>query len=52
MLAVRNGGGRNINNDRGIYIIIDDSMGPLKELRRLLDLNLRLSRPIASSPLS
>jgi len=45
MLVVRKGGGRNINNDRRIYINVDDSPDPLKELRRLLDLNLRLLRP-------
>jgi len=33
-----------INNDRRIYINIDDSIGLLKERRRLLDLNLRLLR--------
>jgi hypothetical protein len=44
MLAVRKGGGRNINNDRRIYINIDDSIDPLKERRRLLDLNLGLLR--------
>ena len=33
---------RGINNDRRIYINIDDSMGLLKERRRLLDLDLRL----------
>ena len=37
---VRKGGGRNINNDRYIYINVDDSPDPFKELRRLLDLNL------------
>ncbi len=45
ILVVRKGGGRNINNDRRIYINVDDSTEPLKELRRLLDLNLRLLRP-------
>ena len=40
MLVVRKGGGRNINNDRYIYINVDDSPDPFKELRRLLDLNL------------
>ena len=46
ILVVRKGGGRNINNDRRIYINVDDSPDPLKELRRLLDLNLRLLRPV------
>src|SRR5262250_639790 len=40
MLVVRKGGGRNINNDRLIYINVDDNPAPFTELRRLLDLNL------------
>jgi uncharacterized Ntn-hydrolase superfamily protein len=40
MLVVRKQGGRNINNDRIIYINVDDNPQPLVELRRLLDLNL------------
>lgn len=40
ILVVRKGGGRNINNDRYIYINVDDNPDPFKELRRLLDLNL------------
>lgn len=40
MLVVRKGGGRNINNDRYIYINVDDNPDPFVELRRLLDLNL------------
>jgi uncharacterized Ntn-hydrolase superfamily protein len=40
MLVVRKQGGRNINNDRYIYINVDDNPHPLAELRRLLDLNL------------
>src|SRR5436309_15848049 len=40
MLVVRKGGGRNINNDRYIFINVDDSPAPIPELRRLLDLNL------------
>ena len=40
MLVVRKQGGRNINNDRLIYINVDDNPQPLSELRRLLDLNL------------
>lgn len=39
MLVVRKQGGRNINNDRTIYINVDDNAQPLAELRRLLDLN-------------
>jgi uncharacterized Ntn-hydrolase superfamily protein len=40
MLVVRKRAGRNINNDRTIYINVDDDPQPLTELRRLLDLNL------------
>src|SRR5437016_2497930 len=40
MLVVRKGGGRNINNDRYIYINVDDNPDPFQELRRLLNLNL------------
>ena len=40
MLVVRKLGGRNINNDRYIYINVDDSPDPFAELRRLLNLNL------------
>jgi len=39
MLVVRKEGGRNINNDRPIYINVDDNPQPLAELRRLLDMN-------------
>jgi len=42
MLVVSKGGGRNINNDRYIYINVDDRPLPIPELRRLLDLNLGL----------
>lgn len=40
MLVVGKGRGRNFNNDRPIYINVDDNAQPLKELRRLLDLNM------------
>jgi uncharacterized Ntn-hydrolase superfamily protein len=40
MLVVRKGGGRNLNNDRYIYINVDDSPAPIPELCRLLDINL------------
>jgi uncharacterized Ntn-hydrolase superfamily protein len=40
MLVVRKGGGRNTNNDRYIYVNVDDNPDPFSELRRLLDLNL------------
>ena len=41
MLVVKQGlGGRNINNDRYVYINVDDNPDPFTELRRLLDQNL------------
>src|SRR5205807_5302896 len=40
MLVVGKGRGRNINNDRPIYLNVDDSPAPIPELRRLLDMNL------------
>jgi len=39
MLVVGKGRGRNINNDRLIYINVDDNPAPIPELRRLLDIN-------------
>jgi uncharacterized Ntn-hydrolase superfamily protein len=42
MLVVRKRGGRNINNDRYVYINVDDAPDPFPELRRLLDINLGL----------
>src|SRR5262245_59557940 len=42
MLVVRQGGGRNINNDRYVYLNVDDNPQPIPELRRLLDINLGL----------
>lgn len=40
ILVVKKRGGRNINNDRYVYINVDDNPDPFTELRRLLDLNL------------
>jgi uncharacterized Ntn-hydrolase superfamily protein len=40
ILVVKKLGGRNINNDRYVYINVDDNPDPFTELRRLLDLNL------------
>jgi uncharacterized Ntn-hydrolase superfamily protein len=42
ILVVRKRGGRNINNDRYIYLNVDDNPAPIRELRRLLDINLGL----------
>jgi uncharacterized Ntn-hydrolase superfamily protein len=40
MIVVRKGGGRNINNDRYLYLNVDDNPQPIPELRRLLNMNL------------
>lgn len=40
ILVVRKQGGRNLNNDRYVYVNVDDNPEPMVELRRLLDLNL------------
>src|SRR5579862_9156365 len=40
MLIVCKGCGRNMNNDRYLYLNVDDNPDPFAELRRLLDLNL------------
>jgi uncharacterized Ntn-hydrolase superfamily protein len=42
MLVVRKRGGRNINNDRYVFINVDDNPAPIRELRRLLNINLGL----------
>jgi len=39
LLVVRKLGGRNINNDRPVFVNVDDHPRPMVELRRLLDLN-------------
>jgi uncharacterized Ntn-hydrolase superfamily protein len=43
MLVVRKGGGRNINNDRYLYLNVDDNPLPIPELRRLLDIQLGMA---------
>lgn len=40
MLVVRKHGGRNTNNDRYVFVNVDDHPEPTRELRRLLDLQL------------
>jgi uncharacterized Ntn-hydrolase superfamily protein len=44
ILVVRKRGGRNINNDRYVFINVDDHPEPLKELRRLLDIQMSLTK--------
>lgn len=48
ILVVRKGGGRNTNNDRYVFINVDDHPDPMRELRRLLDLQMtiNLSAPL------
>jgi uncharacterized Ntn-hydrolase superfamily protein len=43
ILVVRKRGGRNINNDRYVFINVDDHPQPIKELRRLLDIQMSLN---------
>ena len=43
ILVVRKGGGRNTNNDRYVFINVDDHPDPLHELRRLLDLQMGIN---------
>jgi uncharacterized Ntn-hydrolase superfamily protein len=40
ILVVRKNGGRNTNNDRYVYINVDDHPEPMRELRRLLDIQM------------
>jgi uncharacterized Ntn-hydrolase superfamily protein len=40
LLVARKHGGRNLNNDRYVWVHVDDHSRPLDELKRLLDLNL------------
>ena len=37
ILVVRNGGGRNTNNDRYVFVNVDDHQDPIDELRRLIE---------------
>jgi uncharacterized Ntn-hydrolase superfamily protein len=43
ILVMRKGGGRNTNNDRYVFINVDDHRDPLNELRRLLDLQMSIN---------
>jgi uncharacterized Ntn-hydrolase superfamily protein len=43
MLVVRKRGGRNLNNDRYVFINVDDHANPLHELRRLLNLQMSIN---------
>ncbi len=52
MLVVRKGGGRNTNNDRYLYLNVDDNPQPIDELRRLLNINLGLLYQAKSTALT
>jgi len=43
ILVVRKRGGRNTNNDRYVFINVDDHPEPMQELRRLLNLQLMIN---------
>jgi uncharacterized Ntn-hydrolase superfamily protein len=43
ILVVQKRGGRNLNNDRVVFINVDDHPEPMAELRRLLDIQLRIN---------
>ena len=43
ILVVRKGGGRNTNNDRYVFVNVDDHQDPIHELRRLLNLQMTIN---------
>jgi uncharacterized Ntn-hydrolase superfamily protein len=43
ILVVRKGGGRNTNNDRYVFVNVDDHPDPLHELRRLLNIQMGIN---------
>lgn len=43
ILVVRKGGGRNTNNDRYVFVNVDDHQDPIRELRRLMDLQMSIN---------
>ena len=47
MLVVKKEGGRNTNNDRYVFINVDDHEDPFGELRRLLDIQLGINHSSA-----
>ena len=47
ILVVRKGGGRNTNNDRYVFINVDDHQDPIHELRRLLDMQMTINHNAA-----
>lgn len=49
ILVVRKSGGRNTNNDRYVFVNVDDHPEPMKELRRLMDLQMTINHQGALS---
>ena len=47
ILVVRKAGGRNTNNDRYVFINVDDHPDPMHELRRLLNLQMSINHGAA-----
>lgn len=43
ILVVRKGGGRNTNNDRYVFVNVDDHADPIHELRRLMNLQMTIN---------
>lgn len=43
ILVVRKGGGRNTNNDRYVFVNVDDHADPMGELRRLMNLQMTIN---------
>ena len=43
ILVVRKGGGRNTNNDRYVFVNVDDHPEPMRELRRLMDIQMGIN---------
>jgi uncharacterized Ntn-hydrolase superfamily protein len=47
ILVVRKAGGRNTNNDRYVFINVDDHADPMRELRRLLNIQMSINHNAA-----
>lgn len=43
ILVVRKGGGRNTNNDRYVFVNVDDHPDPMQELRRLMNIQMGIN---------
>jgi uncharacterized Ntn-hydrolase superfamily protein len=47
ILVVRKGGGRNTNNDRYVFVNVDDHAEPMHELRRLMNIQMSINHQSA-----